>query len=228
MNCFSRHLAVLVIPAGILLFTGCRSNADDARSGQAEQTAIEGIAALTGFVIRPDNSDLVYQYFDGEGGLKVAQALDAIPGSARENVVVLNRAFEKGALPAGLIIMADLSAPEKDGSYPFRLVSRYVASTSSSTSSKTHSTPALQDEQAILFSTRWCPHCRTARAFLEQKGVPFLEKDVESDPRAQALLRELGKKQGIPENMLTSVPILYVGGKLVLGFNQREVERLIK
>jgi arsenate reductase-like glutaredoxin family protein len=66
-------------------------------------------------------------------------------------------------------------------------------------------------------STKW----------LTDNGIPFAEHDVEADANARALLVQMGKEQGIPEHMLSSVPILAVNGKLILGFNEGEVRRML-
>ena len=83
------------------------------------------------------------------------------------------------------------------------------------------------DKEVLLFTTDWCPHCRTARQWLTANGIAYEQYDVEKDANARALLEKMGKEQGIPDHMLTSVPILAVKGKLILGFNEAEVQKLL-
>jgi len=197
-----------------------------------------GAPALESFQVRDGDSNLVFQYPEpGAGELKVARKVADIPESARGNVFVTSTAFCKGDVPANLVIVANLSKPDDDGTYPFRLVSRYdrvrpAGPTAGSGSGAGVGAPgpaagSSADSKVILFSTSWCPHCRSARQWLEANKVPFEEKNVESDSAAQRLLAELGRKQGLPDNMLSSVPILYVKGQLILGFNQSELARLL-
>lgn len=194
--------------------------------------------ALESFQVRDSDSNLVFQYaVPGASELKVARKVTDIPQASRGNVIVLSTAFRKGDIPANLVIVANLSKPETDGTYPFRLVSRYdrvrptgpsAASGGGASVGATGPTASSSaDNKVLLFSTSWCPHCRTARQWLEANRIPFEEKNVESDPAAQSLLAQLGRKQGLSDNMLSSVPILYVKGQLILGFNQAELARLL-
>jgi len=213
--------------AALLLLTACRER-DAEPTGPGADAAP---AALASFQIRDGDSTLVFQYAQpASGELRVARRLADIPEPARGNVFVLSTAFRKGDIPANLVIVANLSTPDADGTYPFRLVSRYdrvrpLKGPAGSAASDGTVSPA--QDTVLLFSTSWCPHCRTARQWLQASGVPFEEKNVESDSAAQRLLADLGRKQGLPDHMLNSVPILYVKGKLVLGFNQVEVARLL-
>jgi len=189
-------------------------------------------AALESFRVRGDDPNLVFQYADpASGGLKVARRAADVPEAVRGNVFVTSTAFRKGDVPANLVIVANLEKAEADGTYPFRLVSRYdrvrPAGRQAATPEGPDTASAPATDKVLLFSTSWCPHCRTARQWLESNGVPFEEKDVEGDPAAQRLLAELGRKQGIPDHMLSSVPILYARGQLILGFNQAELARLL-
>ena len=75
--------------------------------------------------------------------------------------------------------------------------------------------------QVFLFSTNWCPSCRAARAFFQQKGVPFKELDVERDPQAQqaylALQQRFGLKRGV-------IPVIVVGERVFQGFSRPQIE----
>ena len=37
----------------------------------------------------------------------------------------------------------------------------------------------------IIYSTRWCADCFRVKTFLRERGVPFEEIDIESDPDAE-------------------------------------------
>ena len=38
--------------------------------------------------------------------------------------------------------------------------------------------------QVVMFSTSWCPSCRSARAYFDQRGLRYVDLDVEKDPAA--------------------------------------------
>ena len=46
--------------------------------------------------------------------------------------------------------------------------------------------PAYSNTQeVVLFSTSWCGACKKAKAFLDQRGVPYMEYDVEKSATAR-------------------------------------------
>ncbi len=76
----------------------------------------------------------------------------------------------------------------------------------------------------ILYSTSWCGYCTQARAWLKRRGVPFVEKDVERDPAAAKELAGKRARAGIRSG---GVPVIDVGGSLVLGFDKPRLEQLL-
>jgi glutaredoxin len=73
----------------------------------------------------------------------------------------------------------------------------------------------------IIYGASWCGACHQAAAYLKQRGVPFVEKDIEADANAaremQSKLARAGKRGG-------SIPVLDVRGKVMVGFNPQEVD----
>jgi glutaredoxin len=39
-----------------------------------------------------------------------------------------------------------------------------------------------------MYTTHWCPDCRRAKYFLTQRGVRYLEINIEEDPSAEAIV----------------------------------------
>lgn len=58
----------------------------------------------------------------------------------------------------------------------------------------------------IVYSTTWCPDCRRAKNFLKQRGVPFVEVNVEEDPDAEDLVLKVNQGR-------CSVPTIQVGDR---------------
>lgn len=75
----------------------------------------------------------------------------------------------------------------------------------------------------IVYGAAWCGFCRKAAKWLTDRGVPFVEKDIEKDEEAAdelvAKLRAAGKSG-------SSIPWIDVGGELLNGFDERALERL--
>lgn len=72
------------------------------------------------------------------------------------------------------------------------------------------------DAGVVMYGASWCPACANARTFLDQLGVPYVERDIES-PSVAAELRALGRARGIPTE---SIPIFDVAGEGIVGFDR--------
>ena len=71
--------------------------------------------------------------------------------------------------------------------------------------------------QVILFSTRSCSWCKRAKRYLKENRGRFKEVDIERDSKAD---QDLVKKTG-----QTGVPVIKVGSKWIVGFDQPRIER---
>lgn len=74
-------------------------------------------------------------------------------------------------------------------------------------------------KKIVLFTTTACPHCATARHYLEASGVPFEEKNVREDMTA--------RKELIDKRIL-GVPTFFIDEDIIVGFNKRKLERALK
>ena len=61
-------------------------------------------------------------------------------------------------------------------------------------------------ETLTMYTTAWCPDCRRAKTFLKERGVEFLEVDIEKDPSAEEIVIKAndGKRK---------IPTLEIGGR---------------
>ena len=51
----------------------------------------------------------------------------------------------------------------------------------------------------LVYSSRWCPDCRTAKRFLQENKVPFTEIDIENTPGAADEVVARTGKRAIPQ-----------------------------
>ncbi|MEM1054620.1 MAG: glutaredoxin family protein [Bacteroidota bacterium] len=72
------------------------------------------------------------------------------------------------------------------------------------------------EAEVVVYQTSWCPVCKEAREHLEARGVPFVARDIETDPAAFDAYRELGGNG--------AVPLLVIRGETVTGFNAEAVD----
>ena len=75
-----------------------------------------------------------------------------------------------------------------------------------------------QSQPVIIYSTTWCAFCKRAKSYFEEKGVAFVEKDVEQDAEAY---KELMAK--INDNF-QGVPVIDIKGTVILGFDQPKID----
>jgi glutaredoxin len=72
-----------------------------------------------------------------------------------------------------------------------------------------------------LYSTTWCGYCKKARRWMTSAEVPFVEKDIEKDPGANAEYQKAGRGY-------RGVPLIVVNGKPLRGFSRPSVEAAIR
>jgi len=47
----------------------------------------------------------------------------------------------------------------------------------------------------VLYATEWCGYCKLARRFLDQKGIPYKEFDIEKDAEARKAYEGIGRRR---------------------------------
>ena len=70
-----------------------------------------------------------------------------------------------------------------------------------------------------IYTTITCPYCKMAKAFFKEHNVEFVEKDVTSDVAAQ--------QEMISKSNQLAVPVIDVGGQIVVGFQQPKLKELL-
>jgi len=72
--------------------------------------------------------------------------------------------------------------------------------------------------KVTVYSTRNCPYCRMAKAFLEKYGVPYESIDVGADVEAAKKMIDLSGQRG--------VPVITVGDEVIVGFDAQRLNEL--
>ena len=71
-----------------------------------------------------------------------------------------------------------------------------------------------------LYSTPSCGFCTKAKAFFRERHIPFTEYNVAADQRkAEEMVRKSGQM---------GVPVIDINGRIIVGFNQPEIERALR
>lgn len=83
-----------------------------------------------------------------------------------------------------------------------------------------NSTGKKKKNRVIMFTTPTCTHCTRAKRYLRQRGVRFREVDVSQDAiAARDMVRRSGQQ---------GVPVIDINGKIIVGFNRPEVDKLLE
>lgn len=70
-----------------------------------------------------------------------------------------------------------------------------------------------------VYSTPSCPWCSRAKAYLNELGIPFEEKDVSADVVAAREMVRISNQMG--------VPVISVDGNVVVGFDKNRLDKLL-
>ncbi|WDV45991.1 glutaredoxin family protein [Clostridiaceae bacterium M8S5] len=73
-------------------------------------------------------------------------------------------------------------------------------------------------KEVIVYSSNTCPHCTTAKEYLAERGISYIEKNVSTDPAAK---KELIKKG------FMGVPVIIVGDQTITGFDKEKLDELL-
>ena len=239
----TRKLLIFLIFAAFLASAACSRD-----KGGEEASAGDGALAAPAPPIRvhPDERH-IYRYFPaGEARPKTVKSISDVPKEARDLVLVVP---DEVSAPAGMTYVADLREERGDGSYPVRVVAsaeleRTLAETrgpaaaeekppepngapGQAAASGKGQAAASAPSGVIMFSTSWCGVCAQARRWLRNKDIQFVEKDVEKLAGAREEMERLAAQAGLPKSQLRGVPIFWVNGHMLPGFDAAAIERAL-
>lgn len=179
-------------------------------------------------IVTKDRTDLIFTYIDGTGAYHDVSKIDAVPEASRQQVLVRDLSKSPDELRAAdYLYIADLRTPDSNGHYTCGAVSRrgfereglYDAA-----SKAAEGADGQSGNLVIVYSASWCGVCKQAKAFLKQKGIPFVDKDIEKDPKAEAELAMKAKARGLRPQ---GIPVIDVAGELMMGFDPDALTQLL-
>jgi len=77
----------------------------------------------------------------------------------------------------------------------------------------------MADKKVVIYSTPTCPYCKRAKDYFTQKGIAYTDYNVAED-------REKAKEM-IQKSKQMGVPVIIVGGEVLVGFNQAKLDSLL-
>jgi glutaredoxin len=172
-------------------------------------------------VVRDDATNLLFSFVDAQGRVQTVPRVDAVPQSVRQRVLVIDLDKTPEQRQADrFAFFTDLTTKAPDGTYAVVAVSRYDAA-------RKAGGPAVappKDGAVVVYSATWCGFCKKAKAWLKANGVPYVERDVEKTPGAQAELDAKLRSASVPGG---GIPVIDWAGTLVVGFDVPSLQRLL-
>jgi glutaredoxin len=185
-------------------------------------------------IVRQTTEGLLFTYIDEHGDFHVVGKTSDVPDAAREVVRVIDPSRDEGA-SGETVFVVDLRTPAPDGTFPVRRMKRTELEALALARRPAGSGPPAAmpgpggvapngAPDVIVYGAEWCGPCHQAAAFLTQRGVPFVEKNIEEDHEAsremQAKLARAGLHGG-------SIPVIDVRGTVLVGFSPQAIERAL-
>jgi len=206
----------------ILALSACSGEDDESsdESAEGEGATPTGEVVDPPFTVAGEAEGLVLTWYDEEGP-HVAERRSDIPPEAREHVKVDSLSLGPDERDPDAVYVADLRSPGEGQSYEVRLFDRGGFD---GLLDGMHATEPLADASVVVYGASWCSACRQAESWLEDNGVPFVEKDIEEDPEARAEMQRKARAAGVPT---TGIPVIDVNGRLLTGFDPRAMQRAL-
>lgn len=191
----------------------------------------EAPAAAEAF-LEPGAAAAVLTFAGDRGSFADTSKIDAVPDEARGLVRV--KLLEGEAPPPGMVWVANLRTPEPDGRFRLQPVARDMfeeLAVGQGRSSAVELPQGLEPPEpvaaaggVIVYKTAWCGVCKQLEGYLQRKGVEYEAKDIEKDRAAASELQAKAAAQNVRTG---SVPVIDVGGQLIVGFDRARLEKLL-
>jgi glutaredoxin len=138
-----------------------------------------------------------YQWTDERGVVRFARSLAEVPAAWRDRA---------GQVEVDVDAFRPRSAP-----------ARRAAGSEGAGTTAADTRPRYRE--VTVYTTSWCGWCRKTLAWLDARGVEYVNKDIEANPDYAA---ELVEKSGA-----RSIPFVEIDGAQIRGFNPRAMSTLL-
>jgi glutaredoxin len=203
----------------LLWMTACQGESQDQSLPKAPQVKTGGSIEID---VNRENLMMIYQ--DDKGVNQAVSKFEELPHTAKGQVQIIDLSQSPEQRNANdLIAIFDLTKADKHPIYQGKWVSRKQVE-------KEYMERRAKEEESkpkyysvTLYETSWCGYCKKAKAFLQEKQIPFTFFDIEKDQKAAEKLQATARAQNFP---LGGVPVLEINGKLISGFDPNQIMSL--
>ena len=228
-------LASGIVLLGLLVVAaGCQRGDQDER-GMSASTPVS--TSLPPLQLREDTPHLLLTWVDKQGDFHVVQRIAAVPAEGRQQVRVVVTDREAGT--GQVVYVANLDHASPDGTYPVKTMPRSaweelgaarrkqrIEALAPRARPSASAAVAARPAEVVVYGAEWCGACHQAERYLKGRGVDVKLKDIESDALARAELQAKLKQANLPPT--SSIPIIDVGGRLLVGFNPAALDRALR
>ncbi len=85
---------------------------------------------------------------------------------------------------------------------------------------KAQAAATAQNVHIVMYCTPWCPDCRTAKRYLDGRGLKYTEVDISKDKAGEKKARELAHGKLV-------TPTFDCDGQVVLDFDRKRLEEIL-
>jgi glutaredoxin len=212
----------------LVVLVSCHQSSEKPAAQAAVADKPEGPAPAK-ISVTKERTDLVFTYVDPTGQFHDVMKIDEVPEESRAQVLVRDLSKSPDELHAAdYLYEADLRQPDANGRYTCGAVSRFSFEkhgAKSAADGAAQKAAERGDALVTVYSASWCGVCKTAKAWLKKRGIPYIEKDVERDAGAAEELSAKAAQQGLRPS---GVPVIDVAGELMMGFDAEALSRLLE
>jgi glutaredoxin-like YruB-family protein len=133
-----------------------------------------------------------------------------------EKVKGVHKQFEVENVPTVLVLEKDKVTRRIEGVESAQFYTKIFFGAAPSGLTKGKKTVS---HSVVVYSGASCPACGAAKSYLRRRGVRFRDIDISRDPHAaERLVQRTGRM---------AVPQILIDGRLVVGFDQAKIDRLL-
>ncbi|OQX67979.1 MAG: hypothetical protein B6A08_12400 [Sorangiineae bacterium NIC37A_2] len=221
---FPQATLILVALGGSV--SACRSESSEATKDAAP------IAPKSTLDVDLNDPNLAFVWVDKEGNFQTTTDRNEIPDGSKDPVRILG--LSEGNIDPSRVIVTNLAAGGDKAKARTMSRDEWESQGKALRQARVDAArprPVQREEvqegalSAIIYGASWCKPCHMAEEYLKMKGVRVTMKDIEEEPGANAEMRQKLSSAGLSG---ASIPVLDVGGTILVGFSTSAVDRALE